>query len=471
MIFSRGCDNTKPVSFHLGKPILVMILAAIVAGAVVAFRSPMPKARHVLWIFAESHQRSYTGDDRATGETPAHKYTRTSGNSLDIVLMAARAEDIRLASIFNTHGKGQAVPDAVEIEISKVGKFFRPPLSQIGFLPLNDFLKNSGWYDQIVQTRFAPYSKNGVIFGVPHDIHPTTVTYRKDLFDEAGVDLAAAKTWPEFRDACQKFRQYWRSRGRPRWPIGLRRASADDVICILQQRNINVCDDHNRIFINDPVVAQTMRFYCEMVAGRQPIGTDFNPAPGMNYRDIANGDVCAMITPDWMVAYLKIYSPEARGKLAMVQMPVFQATDHPTVSWGGTMIGIPRDCADPQASWKLIESLYFDHDSVAYRRQIDQILPPIRKYWSDEIYQRGDPFFANDQNVYQLYIKLAEKLPTRYVTPFTVIGQQLVADVLNRSVRRIDDGDTANLDRDIQQWLDDSAKDLKRRIDFGTFED
>jgi ABC-type glycerol-3-phosphate transport system substrate-binding protein len=155
----------------------------------------------------------------------------------------------------------------------------------------------------------------------------------------------------------------------------------------------------------------------------------------------------------------------------MMPMPIFDANDHPTVSWGGTMIGIPRDCADPQASWKLIESLYFDHDSLAYRRQVDDILPPIRKYWKDEIYQRGDPYFADNQPVYQLLIQLADQLPTRYVTPFTVIAQQLVADVLNKVVRRIDDGETANLDRDIQQWLDESAKDLKRRIDFGTFEE
>jgi arabinosaccharide transport system substrate-binding protein len=385
--------------------------------------------------------------------------------------MAARAEDIRLASIFNTHGKGQTVPDAVEIEISHIGKFFRPPVSQIGFLPLNDFLKNSGWYDQIVKTRFAPWSKNGVIFGVPHDIHPTAISYRKDLFDQAGVDLAAAKTWPAFREACLKFRRYWIAQRRPRWAVGLRRASADDLICMLQQRNINVCDDRNRIFLNDPVVAQTMRFYGEMVAGKEPIGNDFNPAPGMNYKDIENGDVCAMITPDWQVGYFKIYAKEARGKIAMMPMPIFDPTDHPTVSWGGTMIGIPRDCADPQASWKLIESLYFDHDSLAYRRQVDDILPPIRKYWNDEIYQRGDPYFADNQPVYRLLIELAEQLPTRYVTPFTVIAQQLVADVLNKVVRRIDDGETSNLDRDIQQWLDDSAKDLKRRIDFGTFEE
>ncbi|HEX3358612.1 MAG TPA: extracellular solute-binding protein [Tepidisphaeraceae bacterium] len=459
------------MSFHLGKPILVMIAAAIVGALVVAVRPSPRKTDTVLWIFAESHQHAYSGDPKLAGDPPAIQYSNNTGKSLDVVLMNQRAEDVRLVSIFNTHGRGQTVPDAVEVEISKIGKFFRPPVSDIGFLPLNDFLKQSGYYDQIVKARFAPWSKDGVIFGVPHDLHPSGITYRKDLYDQAGVDLAAAKTWREFQQDCLKFRRYWLAQGRPRWAIGLSRSSSDNITMLLQQRDINLVDDHNRIFINDPRVADTIRVYCDMVAGKEPAGTDFSPAPGGNYGDLANGDVCAMLTPDWMVGYIKIYRPDVAGKIAMMPLPLFDPTDHPTASWGGTMIGIPRDCKDPQASWKLIESIYFSHDSISYQRQLDQILPPLRKFWKDDIYQHGDPFFMNSQNVNQLFIQLADQLPVRYMTPYTILAQQLVADVQNKTVNRIDAGQTENLDQDIQHWLDDSAKTLDGWIKFGTFED
>ena len=36
------------------------------------------------------------------------------------------------------------------VEIGSVGKFFRPAVSHVGFLPLNDRLKSSGWYDRMV---------------------------------------------------------------------------------------------------------------------------------------------------------------------------------------------------------------------------------------------------------------------------------------------------------------------------------
>ncbi len=448
-----------------------MLAASLIGGMIVASRPTPPHAKMVAWIFAESHQRSYTGDSNSVGETPAHKYTRITGNSLEVVQMNIRAEDVRLLSIFNTHGRGQFVPDVAEVEISKIGKFFRPPLSDIGFLPLNDFLKRSGWYDRIVKARFAPWSKKGVIFGVPHDLHPTALVYRKDLFDQAGVDPATAKTWPEFRDACLQFRRYWVAHGKDRWPIGLTRTSSDNIVILLQERHLNLVDDEDHIFLDDPRVANTVRSYADMVAGPDPIGTDFNPAPGLLYRDLANGDVCAMFAPDWEVGYIKRYAPDAAGKFALMPLPKFESTDSPTASWGGTMIGIPRDCKNPEASWKLIEALYLDHDAVAYRRQSDAILPPIKEYWNDDVYQHGDPYFAGAQNVNRVYIQLANELPERYVTPFTVMAQQLLSDVLNRTVERIDRGATTNLDRDIQAWLDDAAKDLQRRIQFGTFED
>ena len=83
----------------------------------------------------------------------------------------------------------EEIPDLVEMEISLVGRFFRPPLKEVGFLPLDAQLDRTGWRDRLLQSRLAPWQKEGVTFGVPHDVHPCTITYRDDLFREAGVDL------------------------------------------------------------------------------------------------------------------------------------------------------------------------------------------------------------------------------------------------------------------------------------------
>src|SRR5207249_4135119 len=112
------------------------------------------------------------------------EFERRHHVSVNLALVNGRAISVRLGQMFMSDDATAArdLPDVVEVEIAQVGRFFRPPLRNVGFLPLDDYLKRSGWQSKIVASRFAPWSKEGVIFGVPHDVHPCTITYRQDLF-------------------------------------------------------------------------------------------------------------------------------------------------------------------------------------------------------------------------------------------------------------------------------------------------
>ena len=90
------------------------------------------------------------------------------------------------------------VPDLVEVEISRAGSFFRGPAEDVGFIDLMPILKRTGYYDRIVQTRFAPYRNRGRIYGLPHDVHPVVLAYRRDLFEELGIDVRQIRTWDDF---------------------------------------------------------------------------------------------------------------------------------------------------------------------------------------------------------------------------------------------------------------------------------
>src|SRR5687768_4988021 len=195
------------MNFHLGKPIFVMIILAVVGGAVALSRPSQKKADLTLWVFADSHRKSYRG--------PVAQFEKANDVTVNVNLIFGLALDLRLNSLFMADPYSDELPDLAEIEIGWVGKYFRPPLDQVGLIPLNDFLEESGWKDKIVPQRLAPWTKDETIFGIPHDVHPVTITYRHDLFTKAGVDLEAAKTWPEFHEACLRFNNYWRKQNFP----------------------------------------------------------------------------------------------------------------------------------------------------------------------------------------------------------------------------------------------------------------
>src|SRR5688572_5849895 len=121
--------------FHLGKPVLAMIAISLISGALMLILKPTPKAEMTVWVFASSHADKYrTGfDGRAS---LVDQYEKLHGVKVDVNLIATRAEDIRLMSLFSSDGGG--VPDLAEVEIGSVGKFFIPPVREVGFLPLNE---------------------------------------------------------------------------------------------------------------------------------------------------------------------------------------------------------------------------------------------------------------------------------------------------------------------------------------------
>ena len=155
-----------------------MIVLALASGSLALWqRGSRERADLVVWCFSDSHLRAFKGDGtRPEIPPPVEVFQNETGKSVDVQLIANRALNLRMSSIFMSNISSEIVPDLVTIEIWHVGKFFRPPVEQIGFLPLNDLLKEHGWHDRLIAARLAPWSKDGVIFGVPNDVHPVSLT-------------------------------------------------------------------------------------------------------------------------------------------------------------------------------------------------------------------------------------------------------------------------------------------------------
>ena len=451
------------MSFHLGKPILVMIVVALVSAIVIARRPAQRDADLDVWVFADAHYKAFA--------PLVKEYEREHGVTVNLNLVVTRAMNVRLASLFMTSPTSPELPDLAELEISNIGRYFRAPVEDVGFIPLNGYLKQSGWYDKIVEQRYAVWSKEGVIFGVPHDIHPVTITYRDDLFREAGVeDLSQCTTWPEFHAACLKFRDYWTPRARYRHAIELPEAAIDYVIVMLQQRGINLIDDRSQLYFTDPKVADTLAFYAQMVAGPRKVSGQSTGGRGAFAKDVADGNLCAFITPDWRVTYIKRFSQNVSGRMRMMPLPIFEPGDKRTGTWGGTMIGITKGCENPDEAWRMIEKLYLSREGLASRREHSDVLPPVMSLWDDPVYHQPDPYFGGKM-ANELFIELAREIPIRYVTPATGLAQTALNGVLVKATDYIHErGSDAGLEAAIMPWLVEAERDLKARLDQMRFE-
>lgn len=449
------------MSFPLGKPILVMLAISIVTGMFIALSPSQPVADITLWTFTNTHTDAY--------QSIVGSFEKEHARRVEIQMINGRAEGVRLESMFMSGQGPPVLPDVVELPITYVGRFFRPPLDEIGLLPLNNYFKQGGWDKRLSPMRVATWSKRGVIFGVPTDIHPVGIVYRKDLFIEAGIDLEAAATWPQFQDMCVKFQDYWRCRGFPtRHAIELPQSSSGVLTAMLLQRGINLVDQYDQVHINEPRVAQTVAFYAQLVAGPRRIAGESGGGNAAWTTDVLNGNLCAFIAPDWRVFYIRTYTPQLAGKVRLMPLPRFDPTDAPTSTDGGTMIGITRRCPNPDQAWKLVEYLQFSPAGLEARERLTGILSPLMELWDQPIHHREDPFFGG-QRIEELYVSLARQIPANHVAPETVIAQAELSVVLNRVIDYLENSGTAGLQDECQRWLDLAAADLHKRIERGTF--
>ena len=175
--------------FPFGKAALSILLLTLLSGLwLAAHPAPHQTATLVYWTFAKPHYDAY--QKALPAFEAAHPGVTVD---LELVSNTALASRLQAALLANLD-----VPDLCEVEISQAGSLFRGPQKDIGFSDLTDRLHQTGLYDQMVQARFSPYTSRGRIFGLPHDVHPVQIAYRRDLFEKLGIDASKLKTWDDF---------------------------------------------------------------------------------------------------------------------------------------------------------------------------------------------------------------------------------------------------------------------------------
>lgn len=494
--------------FHLGNALLVMLLAAGASGVAILLRPPKPRTDLRLWVGADSHASAY----RPLVPT----FQARAGHTLGISLIPAASLNTRMVTLFMS-GQSDGLPDAVELELNAIGQYFRPPLDEVGLLPLNRYLETSGlreiadvsapgrsgwnarsradgkvytfrddrwiadpsrarpdaWIDRIVRSRLSPWTKDGVIFGVPHDVHPVTLTYRDDLYREAGINLSTARTWPELHEMGLAFQRYWQGRGvRNRHAMELFEAVPEQLALMLLQRGVNVIDGTGRLCLTDPKVADTVAFYAQLIAGPSKIAAESSGGTGPYVNDLLAGNTCATLTPDWRAHHLRAYAGSSLGgKLRMMPLPRFDPTDAPTSTWSGTMIGIPKATKNPDAAWKLVEFLCFSDEGLEARARGGGILPPLRDYWDKPFLHESDPLYGG-QRTMELYIALADQIPPRHAHWATPLATQALGFALHQGKSYLNGGrPIEGLQAYMQSQLERAQRYVQRVIAHGTFED
>ncbi|WP_197374439.1 ABC transporter substrate-binding protein [Mycolicibacterium baixiangningiae] len=246
-----------------------------------------------------------------------------------------------------------------EFDVAMISNFETPQWARDGWLHnLSEYARNTPGYDEndFISSLRESLSYEGNMYAVPFYGESSFLMYRKDLFEQAGIEVDQnpdyQPTWPEVAQWAETLKTDDRAgiclRGKPGWGEVL--APLDTVINTFGGRWF---DEQWNAQLDSPEVNKAVNFYVDTVKNFGELG-----AASTGFQECANlfgqGQTAMWYDATSAVSVLedpKEY-PDLVGKIGYLPAPI---VEKPNSGWLYTWaLGIPKGAKNPDGAWKFI---------------------------------------------------------------------------------------------------------------------
>ena len=279
-------------------------------------------------------------------------------------------------------------------------------------LPLDDFL--APYKTDIVPFLWEAGLYEGVQYGLPRRYAPEVLWYRKDRFEEAGIDPNELKTWDDF--------------------ITLGERATDDAhhmtpftttgsmdynfqAMIFSKEGTGFFDADDNVVVNSPQNLACAETWLRLV--KSGVARDMELWQPAWYDAAKNADIACLIMPYWYGSEPRVQMPDTAGKWDILRIPsIERGVDNASI-WQGAMFWvIPAKSAKPELAWKFIEYTSLDYEDTFMQESMDRefVLPAYTKFMEgDYFWKDAEDFYGT--NLRQRAHDLAQGAPVNYLPP------------------------------------------------------
>jgi sorbitol/mannitol transport system substrate-binding protein len=243
---------------------------------------------------------------------------------------------------------------AGQFDVVMIGTYEAPIWGRNDWLTeLNDYAANDPDYDvdDLMPAVRKGLTADGNLYAVPFYGESSMLMYRKDLFEQAGLEMPDKPTWTEVADFARQLETSDRAgiclRGLPGW--GEQLAPLDTVINTFGGRWYDM--DWNAQ-LTSPATAKAVSFYIDLI---KDAGEPGAPNAGFSECLTAYTQGQAAMWYDATVAAGSLEDPEVSnvvGKNGYAPAPVME-TDWSGWLWAWSL-AIPKTAKDPDAAWEFL---------------------------------------------------------------------------------------------------------------------
>lgn len=290
----------------------------------------------------------------------------------------------------------------------------------------------------------------GAQYAVPQDSGPVAMMYRKDLFEQYGIEVP--KTWDEYVDAAKKLHE-----ANP--DVYIAQFSPNEEEMFLQdiyQAGGSYLDNDGekwKVTINDKETTAAVAERWQELFDNGLLKTEQMWTPEY-WSDVNAGKIATIIRASWFPVLLQENAPDLAGKWAVAPTPS-DSGDGPYANTGGSVDAITTLCKHPAEAAKFITWLNSNPESLKILIADGGLFPAAKAgYDLDELNVASDYF--GGQKINDVYIAAAENVISKgKMGPELATAATSLRDELTK---------VSNKEQTFAQALDNEASILKESI-------
>ncbi|MBZ0298282.1 MAG: sugar ABC transporter substrate-binding protein [Anaerolineae bacterium] len=375
--------------------VIGIALALLLIGP--ALTSAQDAASLELWTFVNTHARWW--------REQADRYKQEVNPNFDLNVVEIAYTDLHDRLLISLQSGGVGAPDIADIEQGRFGSFLRG--GDPGLVPLNDMLESGGFTDQLVASREALYTYNGITYGIEHALTPVVLYYRADIWEGAGYDPQTFETWDDFVTAAKAI--VADNPGVVPLPV-----FGDLHQVLLRQRGGDYFNADGEVTIDSELSIDTMNWLLNLIdegVGAQP------PDGDALWAAFKDGTLIAQVGADWYAGFFKDNAPELEGKWKAAPLPAWEPGGIRTSVYGGTGAAVIKTSPNADVALDFLKFSMLSVEGNVRRFELTNLFPPFIPAMDNERLHAADPYFSG-QDLGALFAEVGPEAPAQYQSPY-----------------------------------------------------
>jgi lactose/L-arabinose transport system substrate-binding protein len=324
-------------------------------------------------------------------------------------------KDSNYSKVLPALAAGTGAPDIIQTQARDFPAFMKKFPG--AFVDITD--KTKDLKDKFISSAWEPVTSNGKVYGMPWDLGPAALYYRKDLFEKAGIDPNSLKTWDDFISAGKQLQS--KVSGVSMTAYG---DDYDMYEMFLNELGGSYVTD-GKIDIQSDASTQALSMEKKMKdAG---IAIDINDWNG-RITALTNNKLASIVFPVWYAGTLQNSLKDQAGKWGIVPLPAFTSGGNNQANLGGSALGISKQSQHADAAWKFLNYCLATDEGETVMLKYG-LFPSYTPFYNNSEFKKNNDFFG--QPLYPFFASLTKNIPVMDHGPIMLDAGKPLTDMIS----------------------------------------